>query len=175
MFGLFKKKQAPPEASGQFPPVPDWQPEIAQPLERIVERFRFYSNGSRDFAVFGHGTVVILPDGLGDAEAEKHAKQALHNVFHAHPDMHPRYMKDGNILVQYKHDVASLVLSDIADEHWAEIDQRHQGALATSEVLITPLGHNKFDDFGKKALFGRCYMFMDAQSPNVVRVVRHAR
>lgn len=173
MFGLFKKKQPPPEPPRQFPPVPDWKPEVAQPIERIIERFRFYTNGSRDFAVFGHGTVAILPNGLSDAEAEKHAKQALHNVFHAHPDMNPLNMKDGNILVQYNHDVASLVLSDIADEHWAEIDKQHQRALATSEVLITPLGHNTFDDFGKKALFGRCYMFMDAQSPNVVRVERH--
>ena len=47
-------------------------------------------------------------------------------------------------------------------------------ALATSEVLITPLGPSKFDDFGKKALFGRCFMFMDAQDPKVVKIVRKA-
>lgn len=173
VFGLFKKKQPPPEPPRQFPPVPDWKPEVTQPLERIIERFRFYTNGSRDFAVFDQGTVAILPNGLSDAEAEGHAKQALHNVFHAHPDMNPLNMKDGNILVQYNHDVASLVLSDIAEEHWSEIDKQHQRALATSEVLITPLGQNAFDDFGKKALFGRCYMFMDAQSPVVVRIERH--
>ncbi len=46
-------------------------------------------------------------------------------------------------------------------------------ALATDEVLITAQGQNKFDDFGKKALFGCCYMFMDAQVPVVVRIVRH--
>jgi len=173
VFGLFKKKQPPPEPPRHFPPVPDWKPEVTQPIERIVERFRFYTNGSRDFAVFDHGTVAILPNGLGDAEAESHAKQSLHSVFHAHPDMKPLSMKDGNILIQYNHDVASLVLSDIAEEHWIEIDKQHQRALATSEVLITPLGHNTFDDFGKKALFGRCYMFMDAQSPKVIRIERH--
>jgi len=169
VFGLFNKKQPPPEPPRQFP----WKPEVTQPLERIIERFRFYTNGSRDFAVFGHGTVAILPNGLSDADAERYAKQALHNVFHAHPDMNPMNMKDGNILVQYNHDVASLVLSDIAEEHRGEIEEQHQRALATSEVLITPLGHNIFDDFGKKALFGRCYMFMDAQSPMVIRIERH--
>jgi hypothetical protein len=44
--------------------------------------------------------------------------------------------------------------------------------LATSGVLMTPLGANTFDEFGIKALFGRCFMFMDAQNPVVVRVVR---
>ena len=47
-------------------------------------------------------------------------------------------------------------------------------ALAASEGLITPLGPNVFDEFGKKALFGRCFMFMDALRPVVARIVRRA-
>jgi hypothetical protein len=172
LFDFFKKSQPSAESPGRFPPVPDWKPAVRQPLERIVERIRFYTNNSRDFAVFGYGTIAILPDDLSDAASERHAKESLHKVFHAHPDMNPLNMKDGNILVQYQYDVASLVLSDIADKHWAEIDSQHQRALATSEVLFTPLGQNTFDDFGKKALFGRCYMFMDAQSPEVIRIER---
>jgi|GEM_PF-6378487 hypothetical protein len=43
---------------------------------------------------------------------------------------------------------------------------------ATSEVLITPAGNNVFDDFGKKALFWRRCMFMDAQDPKVVHIER---
>ncbi len=87
--------------------------------------------------------------------------------------MNPMNMKDGNIFIQYNHDIASLVLADVVEQNWSEIDEQHQRALATAEVLITPLGPNKFDDFGKQALFGRCYMFMDAQEPNVVRIERH--
>ncbi|NDI84384.1 hypothetical protein [Undibacterium crateris] len=173
MFGLFKKKPLPPEPPTQFPPTPDWQPQISQPLDRIAERIRCYTNGTRDFAVFTHGTVAILPHGLNDINAKEHATQALHQVLHSHPDMNPLSMKDGNILIQYKHDIASLVLSDIADQNWAEIDKQYLRALATSEVLITPLGHNTFDDFGKKALFGRCFMFMDAQAPKIVHIERH--
>lgn len=173
MFGIFEKKQPPQEPPKRFPPVPDWQPDIEQPLENIVERIHFYTNGSRDFAVFTHGTVVILPSGLNDTEADKHARHALHNVFHSHPDMKPMSMKDGNVLVQYSHDAANVVLSAIVEKNWAEIDSQHQRALAADEVLITPLGQNKFDDLGKKALFGRCYMFMDAQSPRVIRIERH--
>ena len=172
MFGLFKKKQPPPERPKQFPPVPDWRPEIAQPVERIVERFRFYTNGTRDFAVFEHGTVAILPSDLSDNAAAKHAEMALHKVFHAHPDMKPMNMQDSNILIQYDHHVASLVQSDVVEQNYAEIDKQHQRAIATSEVLISPVGHKVFDEFGKKALFGRCDMFMDAQSPRVVRIER---
>jgi hypothetical protein len=172
LFGFFKKQQPPSEPPKQFPPVPEWRPEIEQPIARIVERFQFYTNGKRDFAVFKHGTVSILPDGLSKSDAEKHAMQSLRSVFFAHPDMNPMNMKDGNILVQYSHDVASLVLSDVAERNWAVINANHQKAIATAEVMITPLGNNVFDDFGKKALFGRCYMFMDAQSPAVVRIER---
>ncbi|MGM9485873.1 hypothetical protein [Ideonella sp. YS5] len=174
MFGLFTTQPPPEQPAERFPPVPPWRPVIAQPLDRIVERIRHYSNGTKDFAVFNHGTVAILPDGLSDNQARQHAMQALHGVFHAHPDMNPRPMKDGNILIQYSNDVASVVLSDLVDANWIEIQAKHQDALATHEVLITPLGPNKFDDHGKKALFGRCYMFMDAQDPTVSRIERSA-
>ena len=174
MFGLFKKAPPPPpEPPKRFPPVPDWQPSVKLPLDRIAERIRFYTNGSRDFALFSNGTATILSSGLTDDEAEQHALKALHGVFHAHPDFNPMNMKDGNVLVQYNHDVASVVLADVVEQNWAEIDAQHQCALATYEVLITPLGQNTFDDFGKIALFGRCFMFMDAQAPQVVRIERH--
>jgi len=63
---------------------------------------------------------------------------------------------------------------EIVQSNWAEIERNHQDALATAEVLTTRLGPNKFDDFAKKALFGRCYMFMDAQNPKVVKIERAA-
>jgi hypothetical protein len=83
-------------------------------------------------------------------------------------------MKDGNITVQYNHPAMNVVFERVAKENWSEIERNHQDALAAHEVLITPLGQNKFDDFGKKALFGRCFMFMDAQEPIVERIVRAA-
>lgn len=172
MFGLFKKKEPPKKGPKRFPPVPDWQPSIVQSLDRIADRIRYYTNGSRDFALFQHGTCVILENDLSDEKAERFAQEVLHRVFHAHPDMNPLNMNDGNILVRYNHPAVNVVLSEVVEEHWSEIDRRHQQALATDEVLMTQLGPNRFDDFGKKALFGRCFMFMDAQSPKVVRIER---
>ncbi len=172
MFGLFKKKEPPREPPKWSPPVPDWRPAIAQPIADIVERLHFYTNGKRDLAVFRHGTCVILPDGLNDADAERHAKDVLSRIINYHPDMQPAPMKDGNILVQYNHPALNLVLDSVAQQHWAEIDRQHQRALTPHEVLHTPLGPNVFDEFCKKALFGRCFLFMDAQEPKLVRISR---
>ena len=167
MFGLFKKK-----LPKRFPPVPDWRPDFGLPIKQVVERVQHYSNRGRDFAVFANGTVAMVPDGLSDASAEAHATEALRKVFHAHVDMNPLTMTDGNLLIHYNFDVASVVIDQIALAHWDVIERRHVEGLATDEVLITPLGPNVFDDVGKKILFGRCYMFMDAQSPQVVQIVR---
>ena len=167
MFDFLKKKT-------KFPPVPAWKPSIRQPIDRIVERMLYYTDRKRDLALFANGTCVVLPDGLSDEQAGAYAKDVLSKIFNYHPDMNPTPMDDGNILVQYNHPAVNVVLSDFAAEHWLEIDRNHQRALATSEVLITPLGQNVFDEFGKKALFGRCFMFMDAQQPVITKIVRHA-
>lgn len=172
MFGIFKKNaplSRPPE---RFPPAPDWRPDMALPLDKMVERLRFYTNGKCDLAVFTHGTSVILPDDLSDEDAGAYAMDVLSKIYHYHPDMNPTPMKGGDVLVRYNHPAANLVLDEVAQLHWAEIERNHLRALATHEVLMTPLGQNVFDDVGKKALFGRCFMFMDAQSPRIVRIVR---
>lgn len=172
MFGFFKKKEIPQDPPKSLPPVPDWQPTITQPIEQIIERLQCYTNNQNDLAVFSNCTCVLLPDGLSDKDAEAFAKETLSTIFNYHPDMHPLPMKDGNVLIQYNHPAANLVLDSVAVQYWTEIESNHQRALATSEVLITPLGLNVFDDVGKKALFGRCFMFMDAVNPHVIRVVR---
>lgn len=133
LFSPFKKKEPPK----RFPPVPDWQPSIAQPQEALIGRLRYYTVGGSDFAVFRNGTMAILPPNLSDQDAAAHAITALRNVFHAHPDMHPLNMDDGNILVRYNHNVLNVVLSEFASLHFSEIDTNHQRALAADEVLIT--------------------------------------
>ncbi len=155
-----------------FPPVPDWRPSFRQPLDRIIDRFRYYTNGKDDFAVFRNGTCAIVDRGLSDAAAAEAAGKILSKIFTFHPDMNPKPMDDGNILVFYNHPAFNVVLADVVAAHWTEIEANHQRALTPDEVLLTPLGANKFDDFGKKALFGRCYMFMDGTAPEVVRIER---
>lgn len=86
--------------------------------------------------------------------------------------MIPSPMDDGNMMVRYNHPAVNIVLRDVADAHWAEVEERHLDGLTPSEVLITPLGPNKFDADGKLALLGRAYMFLDARLPEVVQIER---
>ena len=160
------------QSTDQFPPVPTWRPSFQPTIAQIVDRFRYYTDGKRDFAVFRDGTVAILPADLSDSNARLAATSILERTFHAHPDMNPRPMDDGNILVSYNEPLANVVIASVAREHWGEVEARHLDGLARAEVLITPLGSNVFDDLGKQALLGRCYMFMDAQQPEVARIER---
>jgi hypothetical protein len=174
VFGFLKRSRKPsPPQPPRFPPVPNWRPEVEQPLDDVVKSLCHYTNGKKDFAVFRFGTFALIPNGLDDSDAIALALRSLHNVFHAHVDMRNADMDDGNVLVSYNHDVGNVALNKTTSVIWADIEAQHQRALATHEVLITPLGSNKFDTCGKKALFARCYMFMDAQAPEVVQLVRH--
>ena len=169
---VFRLKPPEPPAK-RFPPVPKWRPDFRPPLDAVVERMRFYTNGERDLAVFENGTCVILPNGLSDEDAHIAALNVLSAIFNYHADMNPRVMKDGNVLVTYNHPAANVVLKDFALMHWAEIDARHLDALAESEVMLNAKGQpNAFDEQGKLGLFGRCFMFMDAQAPKIVLIER---
>jgi hypothetical protein len=156
----------------QFPPVPKWKPEFSAPVNDQLERMIYYTDNGKDIAVFKHGTIVILQDGLNDTEAVEYAKKVLSEIYNYHPDMNPVNMDDGNILVQYNHPAYNVVISEFANKHLANTKKNHLDALATDEVLITPMGSNKFDEFGMKALYGRTFMFMDAQSPKIVQIYR---
>jgi len=166
------KEEAQANSDDSFPPVPEWEPDIEVPIDQIVDRFAYYTDGGKDFVVFTHGTCAIVSDGLSDTEAAEEAMGIVSQIFNYHPDMNPRNMDDGNILISYNHPAYNVVIDSITTEHMATIEQNHQKALARAEVLITPQGNNKFDEFGMKALFGRCYFFMDAKNPVVSRVVR---
>lgn len=156
----------------EFPPVPKWKPSVVMPIDKVVERFHYYTDGINDFVVFSNSTCVIVADGLSDDAAKAAAIEILSRIFNYHPDMNPANMDDGNVLVRYNHPAYNVVLADVVKANWDEIVRNHLDALARDEVLMTPLGANKFDDFGIKALFGRCFFFMDAKTPNPIRVVR---
>jgi len=158
-----------------WPPVPKWRPSFGQPRDKIVDRVRYYTDQKRDFAVFTNGTCAMLDPGLEDAKAQMMALEIMSKVFHAHPDLTPLHMDDGNLMVRYSQpELLSVVLTEIVRAHRDEIERRHQDGLARGEVLLTPLGQNVFDDTGKAALYGRALMFMDAQAPKIVRIERRS-
>ena len=171
--GSKKTKAETPKAS--FLPVPSWHPSFSQPLDRVVARISYYLDRRKDFVVFHNGTCVLLDEGLTEKEAGEVSLKVLSDILSFHPDMNPTPMDDGNILVQYNHPALNVVLHDVAQAHWSEIESRHLDGLTPSEVLITPLGPNKFDAFGKQALLGRAYMFLDAQKPEISRIIRRSQ
>lgn len=168
LFGGEKMK----ENNKDFPPVPAWEPKISVPIDKIIDRFRYYSNGNKDFVVLKNGTCIVVPDGLSDEEAKTEALELVSKIFNYHLDMNPKNMDDGNIMILYNHPAYTIVLNETTEKHMDIIRKNHMEALARDEVLITPAGPNKFDDFGMKALFGRCYFFMDAKNPIVSKIIR---
>ena len=177
VMGLFSKLfggEKPEDKTKDFPPLPAWQPDIQVPLNKIVDRFRYYTDNKKDFVVLRYGTCVLISDRLTEEQAKKEALEIVSKIFNYHLDMNPKTMDDGNILISYNHPAYTIVLEEVTKQHMDAIRTNHMKALARAEVLMTPGGQNKFDDFGMKALFGRCYFFMDAKKPEVFSVVRKA-
>ena len=159
-------------AEAQFSPVPDWQPDFSITNDEVLERMIYYFDDSTDIVIFKHGTAVVLPDGLNDDDAREFALKTLSEIYNYHVDLNPRYMDDGNILISYNHPAYNVVIDGFANAHIETIRARRLEALATYEVLIGPMGANKFDEFAMKALYGRTFMFMDAQDPVITKIYR---
>jgi hypothetical protein len=82
MFGFIKTRKPPRPPVG--PPVPKWRPGIVQPIEQIIDRVSYYTDQKRDFAVFAHGTCVILTDGLPEEGAFSEVIDDLEFIFRSH-------------------------------------------------------------------------------------------
>jgi hypothetical protein len=159
------------EPVADFPPKPKWKPTVPVDIERTVASFAHYTDRSRTFVVFEHGTCVVVPESSTDPEGE--AKRLLDAVYNFHPDFNPRQMDDGNFTVSYSQPAFSVVFADEVKANRQYIDLNHLDGVVREEVLLDASGRqNQFDDRGKIGLFGRARMFMDAQSPRIVRVWR---
>ena len=73
--GLFGGEK--PKKDADFPPVPEWEPDIKLPQDKIIDRFSYYTDGKKDFVVFANGTGVIVTNGLSDDDAKKEATATL--------------------------------------------------------------------------------------------------
>lgn len=159
-------------AQAKTPPVPKWRPAFHPPLSEVIGRFQYYRNNAQDFIVFKNGTCVHTENGLTEYRAFKAAKLVLKKIVNFHPDFRTFAMDDGNYLVTYNHPAFNVILEQQARANWSKIDRRHLDGLSKDEVVVGPKGLNVFDRIGKIGLLGRCYMFMDAQNPKAVQLVR---
>lgn len=183
-FLFFRQKQnAAPAKSEQtsnkqddtdFPPKPKWKPNLSIDIELIYEKARYYTDDKLQFAVFQNGTVTFFSNKVNNIEDS--AKASLHKIYNSHPDFKPMTMDDGNYLIEYSQPAFTIVFKDEIEKHWDYIDKNHQDGICRDEVLINAQGQqNVFDSVGKICLFGRAKMFMDAQTPKVVKTFDPAR
>lgn len=154
-----------------FPPKPEWKPNIPVDVDRVAKTFLHYTDNKVTFAVFENGTCV--PFDSESSQPEEDAQAVLEGLFHQHPDFKPISMDDGNWTVTYSDAAYSICFADVIESNWKTIDENHLRALATAEVLLNANQEpNVFDKRGKIGLFGRARWFMDCQDPKVVRIVR---
>ena len=168
-FSSTKKEQTSnKEKDTDFPPKPEWKPNLPVDIELIYEKAKYYTGDKLQFAIFQNGTITFFSNKVDNIEDS--AKASLDKIYNSHPDFKPMTMDDGNYLVEYSQPAFTIVFKDEIESHWDYIDKNHQDGICRAEVLINAQGqHNMFDSVGKICLFGRAKMFMDAQAPKVVK------
>jgi hypothetical protein len=151
-----------------FPPKPKWKPNLPIDIELIYNATKYYTGDKLQFAIFGNGTVAYFPERVNNIEES--ARIVLDKIYNFHPDFNPKIMDDGNYIIEYSQTAFTIVFKDEIDKNWKYIDNNHQDGVCRDEVLIDGQGrHNKFDKVGKICLFGRAKMFLDAQTPKVIK------
>lgn len=161
LFGSNKKDD-------NFPPKPNWKPNLPIDTNMIFEKAKYYTGEKLQFAVFQHGTVAFWSKAVENIKES--AKETLDKIYNSHPDFNPILMDDGNYLIEYSQPAFTIVFSEEIKNNWTYIEDNHIDGICKDEVLINAKGqHNVFDHVGKICLFGRSKMFMDAQAPVVVK------
>ncbi|MEO5591962.1 MAG: hypothetical protein ABIR15_15895 [Chitinophagaceae bacterium] len=156
------------DTGSRFPPRPKWKPNLPIDIDLIYQKAKYYTNGKLQFAVFQNGTVTFFSNRV-DNVADS-AKNSLDKIYNFHPDFSEMVMDDGNYIIEYSQPAFTIVFKEEIAKNWDYIEKNHQDGLCDKEVLINEAGQqNVFDNIGKICLFGRAKMFMDAQSPKVVK------
>ena len=153
------------------PPIPKWRPTVGVDIERTTKAFAYYLDGKHPFAVLKHGTCVGLPPQSSDPQAA--AAGTMHAILNAHPDAKLRTMDDGHYVVWYSQPAAGVLFSDVVKANWKYIEDNHLDGFTPGEVIRKPDGSAlQLTEGVKMTLFARARMFMDAVSPNIVKIWR---
>lgn len=164
LFGQNKK-------SDDFPPKPKWKPTVVVDLAMVADRVRYYTDNKKIVVIFRHGTCVVLP--ADAAKPEDDARTVLDAVFNYHPDFNPQLMDDGNFVVSFSRpNCFSLVTKKEFEANREYIRKNHLDGVVRDEVLLNAKKEpNVFDERGMIGLFGRARMFLDAQKPEIAKIL----
>lgn len=172
MFGFLTSLFGQNKKPDDFPPKPKWKPDIPVDLAVTADRASYYTDKMRTVVIFRYGTCVVLA--AETVNPEEDAKAALDRVYNYHPDFNPQSMDDGSFIVSYSQpNCFSVVTKEEFEKNREYIRKNHLDGLVRDEVLLNADKQpNVFDDRGMIGLFGRARMFLDAQHPEVARVLR---
>ena len=172
MFGFLGSLFGQNKKPDDFPPKPKWKPIISVDLSVIADRANYYTDRKKTVVIFHFGTCVVLP--AESSKPEEEAKSVLDRVYNYHPDFNPQIMDDGNFIVTYSQpNCFSIVTKQEFEKNRDYIRQNHLDGVVSDEVLLNAEKKpNVFNDRGMIGLFGRARMFMDAQHPEVIQVLR---
>jgi hypothetical protein len=155
-----------------LPPTPRWKPTVPIDLPVIAERATYYTDHQKTIVIFKNGTCVVLPADI--IKPDEEAKTVLDKVYNYHPDFNPQAMDDGNFVVSYSQsNCFSIVTKAEFLKNQEYIQNNHLDGLVKNEVLLNAEKKpNVFDERGMIGLFARARMFMDAQKPKIVKILR---
>jgi hypothetical protein len=172
MFGFLTSLFGQNKKPDDFPPKPKWKPDIPVDLSVVADRASYSTDKKKIVVIFRYGTCVVLPPDR--AQPEDEAKATLDRVYNYHPDFNPQSMDDGNFIVSYSQpNCFSIVTKEEFEKNRDYIRMNHLDGVVRDEVLLNAEKKpNVFDDRGMMGLFGRARMFLDAQKPEVLRVLR---
>jgi tetraacyldisaccharide-1-P 4'-kinase len=73
-----------------------------------IDRFSYYFNEGRPFAVIGDNAVVVMESVKSHEEIIKSAKTAMGSILSTHPDCSSYIMDDGNVMIEMNYNVYSV-------------------------------------------------------------------
>jgi hypothetical protein len=172
MFGFLGSLFGQSKDTDDFPPKPKWKPNVSVDLAIVADRASYYTDKKKTVVIFHHGTCVVLP--ANSVMPEEEAKAVLDRVYQFHPDFNPQAMDDGNFAVSFSQpNCFAVVTKKEFEDNREYIRKNHLDGVVKDEVLLnSDKKRNRFDDRGMIGLFGKARMFMDAQKPEISRVIR---
>ncbi|MEZ6072113.1 MAG: hypothetical protein R3C10_18110 [Pirellulales bacterium] len=147
-------------------PKPSWEPDIVEDVNEILERMKSYTNGSRAFVVYSHGTTVFSDS------ASQHSDEVFHETLEAvvmrPPDFKVMPMEDGNLMVRFSGPVCGLVLGKFYLDHQEDIVANvTSGGLLDGEAILSPQHLTIPESHYYAGLYGRAKLYCDVSTLHI--------
>jgi len=122
--------------------------ELTAGEQFAIDKFSYYFNNQKTFAVVGDNTVIAITKQAAHDEIIEICRQSMQSLLNTHPDFSSYIMDDGNVMVGMLYDVLSV------------IDGQKAGLLPTDKKVPVNI-----------ALAARSHCLMAAKNCSVVAII----